>query len=127
MLIIGKIYFYEFLKTKRRDSSNEIVSQFLKIVIPVSLQSILASSFALVDQIMIGNLSTTSIAAVGFASKIVVMFTMLMGAVSSTIQIMVSQYYGKKDTVGIIKSFFIRIILFINYFSYIYNTYTIFP
>ncbi len=116
-----------FLKTKRRDSSNEIVSQFLKIAIPVSLQSLLTSSFALVDQIMIGNLGTISIAAVGFAGKIVMMFTMLMGAVSSTIQIMVSQYYGKKDTVGISKSFFSKYILFINYFSYIYNTYTIFP
>ncbi len=39
------------------------------IAIPVALQSMLQSSFSIVDQIMIGQLGSISIAAVGIASK----------------------------------------------------------
>lgn len=39
------------------------------IAIPVMMQCMLQSSFSMVDQIMVGQLGSTSIAAVGLASK----------------------------------------------------------
>ena len=46
---------------------------FLKMVcnlaIPVALQSMLQSSFSIVDQIMIGQLGSVRVAYVGFAGK----------------------------------------------------------
>ena len=40
-----------------------------KIAVPVALQSMLQASFSIVDQIMVGNLGSTSVAAVGIAGK----------------------------------------------------------
>lgn len=39
------------------------------LAIPAALQSLLQSSFSLVDQIMIGQLGAVSVAAVGLAGK----------------------------------------------------------
>ena len=41
-----------------------------KIAVPVALQSMLQASFSIVDQIMVGNLGSTSVAAVGIAGKL---------------------------------------------------------
>ena len=41
----------------------------VRIAIPVALQSMLQSSFAMIDQIMVGRLGSTSIAAIGIAGK----------------------------------------------------------
>lgn len=40
------------------------------LAIPVALQSMLQSSFSIVDQIMIGQLGSVSVAAVGLAGKL---------------------------------------------------------
>ena len=49
------------------------MSQFMKsmckIAIPVTLQSMLQSSFSIVDQLMIGQLGETNIAAVGICGN----------------------------------------------------------
>ncbi|MEE0874003.1 MAG: MATE family efflux transporter, partial [Ruminococcus sp.] len=42
----------------------------MKIAIPVALQCMLQSSFSIVDQVMVGNLGSTSVAAVGIAGKL---------------------------------------------------------
>ena len=42
----------------------------IRIAIPVALQSMLQSSFSMIDQIMVGQLGSTSIAAVGVAGNL---------------------------------------------------------
>lgn len=93
----------------KRVSENEVLSQVLKIAIPVSLQSLVTSSFSLVDQMMTGSLGTNAIAAIAFANRVSLVFTMLIGAIASSASIMIAQYYGKKDMHGLSKSFFINI------------------
>ena len=39
------------------------------IAVPVALQSMLQASFSIVDQIMIGQLGSVSVAGVGYAGK----------------------------------------------------------
>ena len=57
------------------------MSQFMrsmcKIAIPVTLQSMLQASFSIVDQLMIGQLGETNIAAVGICGN----YSMKPGAV----------------------------------------------
>ena len=43
--------------------------EFLKIAIPVALQSLLQSSFSLIDQIMTGQLGEIHFAGIGQAGK----------------------------------------------------------
>ena len=68
-----------------------------KIAIPVALQAMLQSSFSMVDQLMVGQLGKTAIAAVEVGSKPGFIFTFVSGAVATVTGIMVSQYMGKED------------------------------
>lgn len=67
---------------------------------PVTLQSLLQSSFSVVDQIMTGQLGSTSIAAIGLAGKFASMYSVLVNAVATVAGIMIAQYVGGKDERG---------------------------
>ena len=55
----------------------------IRIAIPVALQSMLQSSFSMIDQIMVGQLGSTSIAAVGVAGKFAFLYSVVTGAVTA--------------------------------------------
>lgn len=69
----------------------------MKIAVPVALQAMLQSSFSMIDQVMVGQLGKTQIAAVEIGGKPGFVFTFVMGAVATVAGIQVSQYIGKKD------------------------------
>jgi len=79
-----------------RDFHKEV----FKIAIPVALQSMLQSSFSMVDQIMVGQLGEESIAAVEIAGKPSFIYAFVIGAIGAIAGIMISQYIGKKDRVA---------------------------
>ena len=59
------------------------------LAIPAALQSLLQSSFSLVDQIMIGQLGTVSVAAVGLAVKFASIYAVVIAAIGAVAGIMV--------------------------------------
>lgn len=67
------------------------------IAIPVALQSMLQSSFSMIDQVMVGQLGSTGIAAIGIAGKFAFMYSTVIGAVSAIAGIMIAQYMGQKN------------------------------
>ncbi len=69
----------------------------MKIAVPVALQAMLQSSFSMIDQVMVGQLGKTAIAAVEVGSKPGFVFAFVSGAVATVTGIMVSQYMGKED------------------------------
>lgn len=69
----------------------------IRIAIPIALQSMLQSSFSMIDQVMVGQLGSTSIAAVGIAGKFAFLYSVVIGAVTAIAGIMISQYIGQKD------------------------------
>ena len=69
----------------------------IRIAIPVALQSMLQSSFSMIDQVMVGQLGSTSIAAVGIAGKFAFLYSVVIGAVTAIAGIMISQYIGQKE------------------------------
>lgn len=75
--------------------------QFFKtvcgIAIPVTSQSMLQSSFSVIDQIMIGQLGSTGVAAVGLAGKFSSVFSVVVSAVGAVAGIMISQYMGQQN------------------------------
>lgn len=71
--------------------------QVWKIALPVALQSMLQSSFSMVDQIMVGQLGEKSIAAVEIAGKPCFIYSFVIGAIGAIAGIMISQYIGKQD------------------------------
>lgn len=67
------------------------------IAVPVGLQSMLQSSFSMVDQLMVGQLGSAAVAAVEAASRPAFIFSVVTGAVAAIAGIMISQYLGMKE------------------------------
>ena len=59
------------------------------LAIPVALQSMLQSSFGMVDQIMIGRLGEVSVAGVGLAGKFTSIYLVIVSAVAAVAGIMI--------------------------------------
>lgn len=83
----------------------------LVIAFPVTLQSMLQSSFSMIDQIMIGQLNEVAIASIGIVGKFTGIFTVLLAAFSTMASIMISQYLGNKNQNEIHRSFYLNLLL----------------
>ena len=79
------------------------------IAIPVALQSMLQASFSIVDQIMIGQLGSVSVAGVGFAGKFSSIYSVTVAAISTVAGIMISQYMGQRNQREVKRSFFLNL------------------
>lgn len=83
----------------------------MKIALPVTLQSLLQSSFSVADQVMIGQLGSSQIAAVGLGAKFASLYSVLLGAIAAAAGIMISQYIGQREEREVNRSFFANFIL----------------
>ncbi len=81
------------------------------LAVPVTLQSMLQSSFSIVDQIMIGQLGTVSVAGVGLAGKFSSIYSVVISAIGAVAGIMIAQYLGQKNKYEVRKSFYTNLIL----------------
>ena len=80
------------------------------LAVPVALQSMLQSSFSIVDQLMIGQLGTVSIAGVGLAGKFSSVYSVLVAAIGAVAGIMISQYLGAKNKNELRRSFLLNLL-----------------
>ena len=76
---------------------SKFMKSLCKIAIPVTLQSMLQASFSIVDQIMIGQLGETNISAVGLCGNFSLIFSVVIGAVSTVAGILIAQFIGAED------------------------------
>lgn len=90
---------------------NSFGKELFGIALPVTLQSMLQSSFSMVDQIMIGQLGSESIAGIGLGGKFASMYTVVLGAVAAAAGIMLAQYVGAKDEEGMGRGFYLNLFL----------------
>ena len=90
------------------------MSKFMKtlcgIAIPVTLQSMLQASFSIVDQIMIGQMGETNISAVGLCGNFSMIFSVVIGAVSTVAGILIAQFIGAEDAKEVWSSFNVSLI-----------------
>lgn len=93
-----------------RRRKNEFRDNLISIALPVTLQSLLQSSFGMVDQIMIGQLGSVSIAGIGLGGKFSSLYTVILGAVAAAAGIMAAQYVGAKDERGVGRSFYLNLL-----------------
>lgn len=97
----------------RREHQNEYETQesaFRKtlfgIALPVTLQSLLQSSFSIIDQIMIGQMGADSIAGIGLGGKFASIYAVVLNAVAAAAGIMAAQYVGQRNERQLAKSFY---------------------
>lgn len=72
--------------------------QVWAIAIPSALQSFVQNSFGVIDQVMIGQLGMSMIAAAGFANKYISIYQTIIGAAAAGVGIFVAQYAGRNAT-----------------------------
>lgn len=92
----------------QRDS---FFSSVCSLAIPVALQSMLQASFSIVDQIMIGQLGSVSVAGVGLAGKFASIYSVIVSAVGVVAGIMISQYLGQKNQQEVRRSFLVNLLI----------------
>ena len=81
------------------------------LAIPVALQSMLQSSFSMVDQIMIGQLGEINVAGVGLAGKFASIYSVVISAIGAVAGIMIAQYLGQKNRSEVRRSFVTNFLL----------------
>ncbi len=97
----------DLLKTANKDFFKRVFG----VTIPVTMQNLLGSSRNLVDTIMIGTLGVAQVAAVGAAGKPFFVLLILLFGLTNGSGILVSQYWGKKDSVGVAKNVLLTMFL----------------
>lgn len=83
----------------------------LTLAIPIALQNLITTSLNLVDNLMIGKLGETPIAAVGLANQYFFIFTLCIMGINAGANIFMAQFWGKKNVKDIKKMLGIDIII----------------
>ncbi|MDQ1353417.1 MAG: hypothetical protein QG657_3723 [Acidobacteriota bacterium] len=81
----------------------EFNASLFKIAIPIIIQQSFMCSLNYVDLIMIGQLSETSVVAVGAANQLFFIFSCLVSGLTDGVAIFSAQYWGKRDVKNIKK------------------------
>lgn len=86
-------------------SKTNYLKHILAIALPISIQSLFGSSLSAIDQIMVGSLGETNIAAISLAGRFPTVFFFSVGSISVGASILISQFRGKSDKNNISKVF----------------------
>ncbi|MCR5699015.1 MAG: MATE family efflux transporter [Treponemataceae bacterium] len=92
------------MKQKRLTDNNLFLKNLFTIALPIILQNFLSSLVNMLDTIMVGQLGHIEIAAVGLANQIFFVMTIVIFGIASGGAIFITQYWGKKDTDGMLRS-----------------------
>ncbi len=93
------------------ESQRSFFKTVCNLAIPVALQSMFQASFSVIDQVMIGQLGSVSVAGVGLAGKFSSVYTVMVSAVGAAAGIMISQYLGQKNEREVQRSFSVNLVI----------------
>ena len=85
-------------------SNKEFFKKISFIALPLAIQSVIASSLSLVDNLMVGRLGEAELAAVGIATQIYFVHWMLVFGFTSGVSTYMAQFLGAKDERGMKKT-----------------------
>ena len=71
--------------------------KIFKVALPVSLEAVFQTSLGFVDQIIVGTLGSTAIAAVGLCNSISFIVMLLYSAIGTGCGVLVAQAFGRND------------------------------
>ena len=77
--------------------------QLLTIAVPIALQNLINFSVAMADTVMVGLLGEVPLATANLANKFGMIFMLLTFGLGSGRNVMMAQFWGKKDTASIHK------------------------
>jgi putative MATE family efflux protein len=82
---------------KDQENSAESQEKIFKVALPVSLEAVFQTSLGFVDQIIVGTLGATAVAAVGLCNSISFIVMLLYSAIGTGAGVLVAQAVGRND------------------------------
>jgi putative MATE family efflux protein len=82
---------------KGKEHSAESQEKIFKVALPVSLEAVFQTSLGFVDQIIVGTLGATAVAAVGLCNSISFIVMLLYSAIGTGAGVLVAQAVGRND------------------------------
>ncbi|MEM9557836.1 MAG: MATE family efflux transporter [Acidobacteriota bacterium] len=79
-------------------------ASILALAVPASLEAVFQMSFGFLDQVVIGHLGEAPLAAVGLTSQLMFLSTLVLGGIAAGTAILVAQFHGKGDSIGVTRS-----------------------
>lgn len=98
-------------KTLEGFKDKKFLLTILTLILPIALQNLISSSLNMVDNVMIGKLGESSIAAVGLVNQYFFIFMLCLSGINAGAGIFISQFWGRKDTRNIRRMLGLGIIL----------------
>lgn len=95
---------------RRKMVQDGFLKNLWSIALPVTIQSLLQSSFSMIDQVMIGQMGEVGIAGIGLGGKFASMYSVVLGAITAAAGIMAAQYIGAKNEKELQKSFSVNLL-----------------
>src|SRR3984885_13616757 len=78
-------------------NSADSQEKIFKVALPVSLEAVFQTSLGFIDQIIVGTLGSTAIAAVGLCNSISFIVMLLYSAIGTGCGVLVAQAFGRND------------------------------
>lgn len=82
-------------------NNNETLKNYIRLVIPLTLQNLVTSSVNLLDNLMIVRLGELELAGVAMANKVFFVYNLMVFGICSGATVFFSQFWGKQDKKGI--------------------------
>lgn len=98
-------------KTLEGFRDKKFLMTILTLILPIALQNLISSSLNMVDNVMIGKLGESAIAAVGLVNQYFFIFMLCLSGINAGAGIFISQFWGRKDTRNIRRMLGLGIIL----------------
>ncbi len=99
------------METQNKLTKKQYYQDLKLLAIPISLQCLFQSSFSVVDQIMIGQLGSVSIAAIGLAGKFISLLAIMVNAIAAVAGIIMAQAIGKRNKEEISRGLYTNLLL----------------
>lgn len=87
--------------TLKGDMNRDFMKAFITLALPIVIQNLVSSSLFIVDNLMIGSLGESELAAVAQANQLSMIINIFIFGIASGSAIFASQFWGKKDLRGI--------------------------
>ena len=92
------------------DSTKDIYKRLLKIAVPMMIQNGVSNIVNLLDNFMIGMVSTNALSGVGIANQMMFVFYLMTFGATAGSGIFTAQYYGNRDWEGVRITFRFKIV-----------------
>jgi putative MATE family efflux protein len=92
------------MKLRTLFSDKRFFKALFGIAIPIMLQNLISSLVTMINTVMIGNLGTANIAAVGLGNQVFFLLNMIIFGITSGGAVFTAQFWGQRDIAGIRKT-----------------------